>query len=105
LSGLTTGLVVLLALHQLRTPGAPRWPWAGVLGLVAFKTVGDLSHTGAWFVRYDAPGVRSSSVAHAAGALVAVLHYGAERLNGGRWRPPENETAGARDGRPAARFR
>lgn len=84
LSGLATGVVVLLALHQLGAPGASRWLWAGVLVLVAVKSVHDIASPGALFARYDLPGVRTSSAAHAAGVLAAVLHYGIDRLSASR---------------------
>ncbi len=80
LSGLATGVVVLLGLHQLRTPGATRLLWAGVLALVAVKTTHDATHADPLLVRYDAAGVRSSVTAHAAGAIIAVLYYMAGRL-------------------------
>jgi rhomboid family GlyGly-CTERM serine protease len=75
LSGLSTGVVVLLALHHLRAPGASRLLWTAVLALVAVKSVHDLAHADALFARYDLPGVRTAATAHAAGALSAVLHY------------------------------
>jgi rhomboid family GlyGly-CTERM serine protease len=79
LSGLATGVVVLLALHQWRTPGAERWLWAGVLSLVALKCAGDLWHLGPAFARYDEFTVRTSTTAHAAGAIVALVHHGLSR--------------------------
>ncbi len=80
LSGLATGVVVLLALHQWRTPGVERWPWAGVLSLVALKCAGDLWHLGPAFARYDEFAVRTSTTAHAAGAIVALAYHGFSRL-------------------------
>jgi rhomboid family GlyGly-CTERM serine protease len=79
LSGLATGVVVLLALHQLRTRGAPRLLWGAVLALVAVKSAHDLASPDALFARYDLPTVRPSSTAHAAGAVAAVLHYSLAR--------------------------
>lgn len=81
LSGLATGVVALLALHQLRTPGAVRLLWAGVLALIAVKTTHDVTPADPWLVRYDQAGVRSSAIAHAAGAIIAVLYYMAGRLH------------------------
>jgi rhomboid family GlyGly-CTERM serine protease len=127
LSGLATGVVVLLALHQVRAPGAPRLVWTALLALVAAKSVHDLAAPDALFASYDLPGVRTSATAHAAGATVALLHYSLARWrNCGRGaltpptgvlrplsrlfasfavHPPTNGTAGTRDGFPAARFR
>jgi rhomboid family GlyGly-CTERM serine protease len=80
LSGLATGVVVLLALHQLRTPGSLRWLWAAVLALVAVKTLHDTTHAAPWLTDYGRAGVRSSRTAHAAGASAALLHYLGGRL-------------------------
>jgi rhomboid family GlyGly-CTERM serine protease len=80
LSGLATGVVVLLALHQLRTPDSVRLLWAGVLALVAVKAFSDTSHASPWLARYEQTGVRTSAFAHAAGAISATLHYLTERL-------------------------
>lgn len=82
LSGLATGVVTLLALHQLRTPGRPRLLWAGMLVLVALKAFRDLGQPDALLVGYGAPDVRTSAVAHAAGAVAAGLHRGLGRLLG-----------------------
>ena len=84
LSGLATGVVVLLGLHQLRTPGTPRALWIGVLALVALKSASDFASPTAWFAHYAAPGIRTSSTAHAAGALVALVHFGASHLRPGQ---------------------
>jgi rhomboid family GlyGly-CTERM serine protease len=75
LSGLATGLVVLLSLHQFREPGPARITWAGILAFVAFKAIHDANLSGALLVTYDRPGVRTSTSAHATGAITAVLHY------------------------------
>lgn len=91
LSGLATGVVVLLALHQLRTPDAPRLLWAVVFALVAAKSVYDLASPDALFTRYDLPGVRTASTAHAAGALAAGLHAALSR-----WRVDRLSTPAAR---------
>jgi rhomboid family GlyGly-CTERM serine protease len=80
LSGLATGVVVLLGLHQLRTPDASRWFWAGLLAVTALKTLSDVTQPGSGLVAFAQPGVRPSSVAHPAGAMVALLHFGAERF-------------------------
>lgn len=89
LSALATGAVVLLGLHQLRTPDAPRLLWSGVLALVALKCGGDLLHLGPGFARYDEAAVRTSTTAHAAGAIAAALQFAA-----GRWREWRRNPAG-----------
>ena len=89
LSALATGAVVLLGLHQLRTPDASRLLWIGVLGLVVLKCAGDVLHLGPGFARYDEATVRTSTTAHAAGAIVAVLQFAA-----GRWREWRRNPAG-----------
>lgn len=81
LSALATGVVVLLALQQGLSARTGRWLWAGVLTLVALKSVGDLLHLGPAFARYDEATVRTSTTAHAAGVIVAALQFAA-----GRWR-------------------
>lgn len=75
LSGLATGVVVLLGLHQLRSPGVPRGLWLGGLALVFLKSAGDLAAPTDWLAHFAAPGIRPSSTAHAAGAITAVLHF------------------------------
>jgi rhomboid family GlyGly-CTERM serine protease len=80
LSGLATGVAVLLALHQLRVPGPSRWIWAAVLALIAIKSVYDVTQTDALLVAFAQPGVRSSTTAHAAGAIVALAHFCIGRL-------------------------
>lgn len=75
LSGLATGVVVLLALHQWHSPGAERWVWMSVLILVAIKCVADLLQLSPGIVRYDEFAVRTSTTAHAAGASIAALHH------------------------------
>jgi rhomboid family GlyGly-CTERM serine protease len=74
LSGLATGVVVLLCLHQLRIPGSARLLWTGVLALVAARSLHDVfAHNVGLLVTYDQPMVRTSTTAHAAGAVVALL--------------------------------
>jgi rhomboid family GlyGly-CTERM serine protease len=80
LSGLATGVAVLLGLHQVRVPGPSRWIWASLLALIAIKSVYDVTQTGPLLVAYAEPGVRSSATAHAAGAIVALAHFSAGRL-------------------------
>lgn len=76
LSGLATGVLVLLALVQLRRDTAgPRWFWPGVLLLVAAKIVTELWTHAPLAARFDC-GVRTVPLAHIGGiacALVAAL--------------------------------
>ena len=95
LSALATGTVVLLALQQWRTPGANRWFWAGVLALVALKCVGDLLHLGPGFARYDEATVRTSTTAHAAGAIAAALQFAAGQWRKWRRGAPTPQVAGS----------
>ncbi|MDQ5977950.1 MAG: hypothetical protein QG602_922 [Verrucomicrobiota bacterium] len=83
LSGLATSVVVLLGLQQLRTPGAARWLWAGLLALVAAKITTEAWFGGASLSRYETAGVRTAWSAHAAGAVAAAVHQGLSRLGGG----------------------
>ncbi len=82
LSGLATGVVVLLALHQLRTAGPSRWLWAGVLALIAAKIGGEVVSGRTGFVGYDSSTVRTAWSAHVAGAAAALVHLCLNRLNG-----------------------
>lgn len=95
LSGLATSLVVLLGLHQLNAPESPRWLWVGVLGLVAVKIFGEAHLTTPLLATFSSPLVRSSTTAHAAGAIVAVLHYGHGRFAFHKMAPP-GPVAGSR---------
>jgi membrane associated rhomboid family serine protease len=76
LSGLATGVLVLLALVQLRRDSAgPPWFWPGVLLLVAAKVVMELRAQAPLVVRFDS-GVRTVPLAHIGGiacALIAAL--------------------------------
>ncbi|MBI5688664.1 MAG: rhombosortase [Verrucomicrobia bacterium] len=72
LSGLATGLVVLLALDRLKAGGRePRGVWLAVLGLVAAKQILEWVAGAELFVVFEA-GVRPVPLAHLAGALTAV---------------------------------
>jgi rhomboid family GlyGly-CTERM serine protease len=76
LSGLATGVLVLLALVQLqRDTAGPRWFWPGVLLLVAAKVVTELRAQAPLVVHFDS-GVRTVPLAHLGGiacALIAAL--------------------------------
>jgi rhomboid family GlyGly-CTERM serine protease len=73
LSGLATGVLVLLALVQLcRDTAGSRWFWPGVLLLVAAKVVVELRAQTPLVVRFD-PGVRTVPLAHLGGIACALL--------------------------------
>ena len=72
LSGLATGAVVLLTLVRLGQDQAARAWWIGVLALVGLKIVFDASHAVPLFSSFASQNVRTSGLAHAAGAVAAV---------------------------------
>ncbi|AOS43844.1 Rhomboid family protein [Lacunisphaera limnophila] len=96
LSGLATSVVVLLGLHQLRSGGASRWLWTGLLALVAVKTTGDAIRAETSLVAFALPGVRLSTTAHFAGALSALLHEGLGCLRRSKMTPPGPVTGSRR---------
>lgn len=71
LSGLVTGVVVLLALMQLRGCSAGRGWWLGVLALVVFKLAIDATGSAPLFASFGPRAVRSSAFAHVMGAIIA----------------------------------
>jgi rhomboid family GlyGly-CTERM serine protease len=73
LSGLATGVVVLLAIEELPAPGARRWLWAGVLVLAIAKSIHDLGGIALTSATSNAP-FRLSPVAHGAGAALGAAH-------------------------------
>lgn len=75
LSGLATGAVVLLALVRLGQNRAGRAWWIGVLALVAGKIAFEAVHPAPLFSRFATPTVRSSVLAHAAGAATALALF------------------------------
>ena len=103
LSALATSVVTLLALVQLQSRRADRPLWTALLLLVAGKIIYDAGHASALFSRFDAPGVRPSVFAHAAGAALALglwpLWHHLDATAAGK------KSAGTRDEFPAARFR
>lgn len=75
LSGLATGLLVLLALVQLRRDSnEPPWFWWAVLALVAAKTVVESITDGPLFARFDS-GVRAVPLAHVGGIACALATF------------------------------
>lgn len=75
LSGLATGVVVLLALTQLsRNPGdRPRW--IALLVLVLLKLGLEAIRPTALFADFGATAVRASTLAHLAGAISALIFF------------------------------
>jgi rhomboid family GlyGly-CTERM serine protease len=74
LSGVTVGVLALLALLQLRNnAGEPRWFWAAILALIAIKIGVEFLRPATAFFAGLPPGVRNVPWAHLAGALGASL--------------------------------
>lgn len=80
LSGLATGVVTLLALVQLRHRHTDRIAWIALLVLVALKSSFDFVSGVAWFAGFDPQLVRPSRLAHAAGMIVALGFFFAQRV-------------------------
>ncbi|MBI2498566.1 MAG: rhombosortase [Opitutae bacterium] len=80
LSGLATGVVVLLALMQLDRRGADAAWWWAVLVLVAVKTGLDAIRPDALFAGFGAQTVRPSVLAHISGAGLAVAFFLSRQL-------------------------
>lgn len=78
LSGLATGVVVLLALAQFSGgPGRDRWIGWALLGTVGAKIAWEAATGQAPFAHLPAAEVRPVPLAHLAGALAAVaVHFG-----------------------------
>ncbi len=75
LSGVAVGLLVLLALVQVRRDRiAPRWIWVGVLVLVAVKVALE-AFTNTPLVSDFGPDIKVSSLAHLGGILCALLAW------------------------------
>lgn len=75
ISGVATGLVVLLALVQLRwNVSEPRWFWIGVLLLVAVEIIVEATTRAPLFVRIDT-GVRLVLLAHFGGIACALIAF------------------------------
>lgn len=81
LSGIATGLLVLLALVQLRRGGdEPRWFWLGVLLLVAVKIVVESVTRAPLVVRFES-GIRTVPLAHLGGVACALIAFLVWRRN------------------------
>ena len=73
LSGIAAGVLVLLALVNLRRDApAPRWFWPAVLSLVAIKVVLELVADRPLFIRLDS-GVNTVPLAHVGGITCALI--------------------------------
>lgn len=72
LSGLATGIIVLLALTQLGRSLGDRLFWFALLALIAGKTAHEVTQETALFSQFDSAGIRPSAFAHLAGAIVAI---------------------------------
>jgi rhomboid family GlyGly-CTERM serine protease len=84
LSGLATGVLVLLALVQWRRDaGAPRWFWPAVLALVAVKVVVESRGPAPLFARFDSD-VRVVPLAHLGGIACAGVAFLVARWRGRR---------------------
>jgi rhomboid family GlyGly-CTERM serine protease len=84
LSGVATGVLVLLALVQWRRDAtAPVWFWPAVLALVALKVAVEARGTTPLFARFE-PDVRVVPLAHVAGIGCAVIAFLAVRARGRR---------------------
>ncbi|MBL9219181.1 MAG: rhombosortase [Opitutaceae bacterium] len=92
LSGLATGVVVLLALAQLGRDRAARAWWLGLLALVALKLALDAAQPAPLFASFGAQVVRVSTFAHVMGAITAVGFFLSRRLG---WRDELRRPAAA----------
>jgi rhomboid family GlyGly-CTERM serine protease len=75
LSGLATGVVVLLALVQQRRHPAARGWWLAALALVGIKLTLEATASAPLFATYGSEQVRTSALAHALGAAAAGLFF------------------------------
>ncbi|MBI2813633.1 MAG: rhombosortase [Opitutae bacterium] len=75
LSGLATGVLVLLALVQLQARAAERGWWIGLLGLVAAKILHDATHAGPLLSRFETGVHQASAAAHVLGAGLAAAAF------------------------------
>lgn len=75
LSGLATGMVMLVALAHITLGGTERITGVGLLALLLGKLAYDAGGESALLARFASPGVRSSPLAHALGAGLAVVVF------------------------------
>lgn len=81
LSGIATGVVVLLAFTGLGRHGRDCAWWWALLLLVAAKLAFDATQTSTLFAGFGAQAVRSSVLAHAAGAAAALALFFARPIH------------------------
>lgn len=80
LSGLATGLVVLLAVTLIRQTAQRGWHAWALLGLVVAKIAWELTSAAPLFAEFRGAGIRPVPVAHLAGAILgATLAIGPRR--------------------------
>lgn len=72
LSGLATGVIVLLAFTQLAAHRPDRSRWIAVLALVVLKIAYDAGHAAPLLSRFDSPALQPSALAHILGAALAL---------------------------------
>jgi rhomboid family GlyGly-CTERM serine protease len=75
LSGLATGVVVLLALAQIEKHPAERGWWLALLALTAGKIAIDAVAGTSRFSRFDFPHIQLSALAHGLGAALALAAH------------------------------
>lgn len=73
LSGVAAGLVVFLAMVQLRRGTDSRWFWWTVLGLLVVKIVAETLLASPLLARFPDPAMRSMAIAHLAGAVAGTM--------------------------------
>lgn len=76
LSGVASGVLVLLALTQLATSTNDRWFWRAVLGMIALKIIAEMAIQRPYFARFIEGDVHAVPLAHLTGAISAcALHF------------------------------
>jgi rhomboid family GlyGly-CTERM serine protease len=80
LSGVASGVLVLLALTQLASSANDRWFWRAVLGLIVLKLVAEMLVQRPYFARFVAGDVYAVPLAHLTGVFCAcALHFRGRR--------------------------
>lgn len=81
LSGVTAGMLALLALTQLAAGPNDRWFWRAVLGLLALKIVAEMLVERPYFARFVEGDVYAVPLAHLTGVFCAcALHFRRRRM-------------------------
>lgn len=73
LSGMAAGVLTFLALAQLRRGTPDAWFWRAVLVMVAAKIGLEFALSHPLFARFNHSEIRAVPLAHASGALLAVV--------------------------------